>query len=403
MYEDINILEKNVENCFDNNFLFSKNIKFKAYFYRGDENTNNMHIIYDKKNYVYCLINIPKNKEYILNEKNEYEITINDSSYDIFFYKNKNIYNNNNINCILILIINDIDINYVNENYLEFKEEKYININQQDKIINQIKLKITDYIKTQKENNNNCGIQHILIGEKENNFLINKNLLEDKGDNNDNSDSIKIQIEKLSKLPSKVEIRNENNNFNNFDINNIFMNVYEVLSPTYKSTLSQKYLNEMPNNLYNLMDKYHEVNINKNDFDKYKINHLVIKKPKIKDKINKNNINIIHNNHKYFRLIKKKIKKSKIFKLKKSNKKRLIINIKKINSKEKKLKKKYFKIHRHWPENKEENKNENNIINKMIIEEKDKIFEKKKNIFKCVSISMIKRSENKNNLFIIKK
>ena len=96
MYEDINILEKNVENCFDNNFLFSKNIKFKAYFYRGDENTNNMHIIYDKKNYVYYLININKNKEYILNEKNEYEITINDSSYDIFFYKNKNIYNNNN-------------------------------------------------------------------------------------------------------------------------------------------------------------------------------------------------------------------------------------------------------------------------------------------------------------------
>ena len=181
------------------------------------------------------------------------------------------------------------------------------------------------------------------------------------------------------------------------------MNVYEVLSPTYKSTLSQKYLNEMPNNLYNLMDKYHEVNINKNDFDKYKINHLVIKKPKIKDKINKNNINIINNKHKYFRLIKKKIKKSKIFKLKKSNKKRLIINIKKINSKEKKSKKKYFKIHRHWPENKEENKNENNIINKMIIEENDKIFEKKKNIFKCVSISMIKKSENKNNLFIIKK
>jgi hypothetical protein len=37
----------------------------------------------------------------------------------------------------------------------------------------------------------------------------------------------------------------------------------------------------------------------------------------------------------------------------------------------------------------------------MIIEENDKIFEKKKNIFKCVS--MIKKNENKNNLFIIKK
>ena len=75
-------------------------------------------------------------KDDIIKEKNEYEITITDSSYDYFLYKKSA--TENTISCLLIIIINDIDIKLINKNYLEVKEEK-ININNQEKIINQIK------------------------------------------------------------------------------------------------------------------------------------------------------------------------------------------------------------------------------------------------------------------------
>ena len=63
----------------------------------------------------------------------------------------------------------------------------------------------------------NKDIKNILLGEKENNFLYNKNIIES------NNESIKSQIEILSKLISKVEINTKNINNNNcLNIDNLF-------------------------------------------------------------------------------------------------------------------------------------------------------------------------------------
>ena len=375
MNEGINILEKNIENFFNMKNYNIKNSKFKAYLYQGDESTNNIHIIYDNKSYLYLILNIPKNKEYIIKEKHEYEITITDSSYDLFFYKSS--YNKNTINCILLFIINDIDIEITNENYLEFKEEKLININLQDTIINKIKEKISDFIKYNNEKKEDrvedFDIQKILIGEKDYNFLFNRNLIEDKNNN------IKLQIEKLKTIVSKVEIRNLNINNEN---NNLFMNVYEVLPPSYKSSLVQKYLSEMPINLYNLMEKYHKASINKISFNNYKNNKLLLNNKNINNNItNKDNsqLNINRGRQK-----KNKIKNKNIFKLKKSIKKKK--KELKIIKKNRVFKKRYyFKINKDDNEYKEQNKIKDNILNKMLIEEPNKNINTKKNIFKCIS------------------
>ncbi len=390
MNEEINIFEKNLENFFNMKNSYNKNEKFKAYIYQGDENTKNINIIYDNQSYIYYILNIPKNKECIIKEKNEYEITITDSSFDLFFYKTS--YNKNTINCILIIIINDIDIEITNENYLEFKEETLININQEDKIINLIKEKISDFIKNEKEKNGSnvytSDVRTLFMGEKDNNFLLNKNLLENKNEN------MEIQIEKLMKIVSKVEINNLDINDNN---TNLFINIYEVLSPSYKSLLAEKYLSEMPLNIYNLMEKYHNAKITRESFNKYKNNKILlsnktnnilynnnISKTIITNKENEN-INIINNNRKKQKF--KKIRKKPIFKLKKINekeKKEIIVIKKKINFK----KKNHFKIKK---EKKKQNKNNDD---KMIIEEdkNNKNINIKKEIFKCISSPLPKNN-----------
>ena len=115
----MSVLEKNLEIFFNNN-NFNKNKEFKAFFYQDDE-INNFKVIYDNKNYIHYLINIPKEKEYIIQEKIEYEVLITDSSFDILFHKNSL----NNICCILILIINDIEFKITNENYTSHSCKTY--------------------------------------------------------------------------------------------------------------------------------------------------------------------------------------------------------------------------------------------------------------------------------------
>ena len=375
MNEDINILEQNIQFFFNSKNNNLKNSEFKAYFYQGDENKQNISVIYDNHNYIYYLLNIPENKKEIIKEKNEYEITITDSSYDILLYKSSTM--NNSISCLLILIINDIDIKLTNENYLEFKEEKLNNINYNEKIINEIKETILYNLKNEKEMiDGNISIQQILMEEKDTTFIFNKNLIETENIN------IKNQIEKLSKLISKVEIKNDN-----CDINNLFMNTYEILSPSYKSTLIQKYINEMPNNLYYLMQKYKEANITKNNYEEYKNKKINIEK-KSKNEINYINISkdkkIKKKNHNIFKLkiLKNRKKKDKI------NNKQKIIKIEN--------KKSIFKINKDNQENKEENKKDYENLNKMEIEGTEKIIHKKKNIFKCISIK-----KKKKNIFAV--
>ena len=394
--DEKNILEQNIKIFFENKDSAFKNEKFNAYFFQSDENTNNNYI-YDNKNYIHYLLNISKNKELLIKDKNENEITIIDSSYDLFFYK-KSPYQNT-INCILILIINDIDIKYTNENYLEFKSEKLLNINFNNKIINKIKDKIIEKLKNEIDKNIFIDITKSLIGEKNYNFLFNKDLME-----NNNNDNIKKQIENLSRLTGKVEIKTNQNKF--IDINNLFMNVYEILSPSYKSILTQKYLSEMPINLYNLMEKYFNTNFNKAAYDNYINNKYIltntnntiiennnIKKIKVKKKINKifrlNKCKnkIINNN---LKLNLNKYKDSFIKIQNEINKKNKIIKIKEKN------KKNYFKIIKKSDVIIEEKKKEENY--KLIKLEQNNKNNVKKRLFKCLNLK-----RKRDNFFVVKK
>ena len=335
----MNVLEKNSEYFFINNKI-SKNKEFKAFFYQDDEK-NELKVIYDNKNFINYILNIPKEKEFIIKEKMEYEIIITDSTFDILFYKNKP----NTICCYLILIINDIDFKMTNENYLEFNLEKFQNLNDKSNIISKIKQKIINYLKEQKEKNESKNIESLLLEEKNYNLLYNKNLL-----NNDN-------VNKLKLFASKVEIRSDFFDYNNIN-ENCFMNIYEILSPDYKSILAQKFFNEMPNNLLDLMLKYQDVHITKDLFDEYKIKKYPQK------------INIINLENK------EKINKSKkiLFHIDKNkqnnlNKKRFKIIFKKIRNKNKnniklKLNKNIFKININNEIKKDKVNDKNNIINK---------------------------------------
>ena len=358
------VIEKNLENFFNNDKIV-KNEEFKSFFYQGDD-TKEFKIIYDEQNYIYYLANIPKEKEYIIKEKIEYEILIKDSSYDILFYKNLQ----NSINCILIIIINDIDFKITNENYLEFKFDKFQNINDKENIITKIKQKIINHIKEKKENIQ-TDLENLILEGKDYNLLYNNDLLLNEG------------IKKLCSIISKVEIKNDN--YDNIT-DNIFMNVYEILSPSYKALLAQNYINEMPQNLLHVMIKYQETNFSKELFNIYK-NKKLLKNKNIKklfdieNKENKKNINnknkkIIFN----LKRINKNKNKKKKFKVILKQMKPKIEKIKKIN-----IKKNIFQIHK---------KNDIDILQpiiEIIKEQKNNnitniVNNKKTQIFKCVNV-----------------
>ena len=371
----MNALEKNLEKFFNNNNIV-KNDEFKSYFYQEDD-AKKFNIIYDEQNYIYYLPNIPKEKEYIIKEKVEYEILITDSSYDILFFKNKQ----NSISCILIIIINDIDFKITNENCLEFKNDKFQDINDKEDIITKIKQKIIQYIKSKKENISE-KMENILLEGKEYNLLYNKDLIHNK------------EIKKLCSIVSKVEIKNEN--YNNIT-NDIFLNVYEILSPSYKSMLSQKYIEEMPHDLFQVMIKYQDIKFSKDLFNMYQnkkslknknnkkpiINENKSNKPNKQNNINKNN-KIIFNLEREV----KKEKKKKKFKVVLKQ-----IKVKSENNKKIKIKKNIFQT---------QIKNDFEII-KPIIEnisiqksnnKKNNMINKKLQIFKCVN------NDNKPKKFI---
>lgn len=368
----MNVLEKNFEFFYNNNKL-CKNKEFKAYFFQDDD-SNELNIIYDNKNYIHYLLNIPKEKEYIIKEKIEYEIIIKDYSYDILFYKN----NQNMISCILIIIINDIEFKITNENYLEFKKENFQNMNDKENIITKIKQKIINYIREQKEKNESRNIEFLLLEGENYNFMYNKNII-----NNEN-------IKKLCSIVSKVEIKN---NICDDNINNIFMNVYEILSPSYKSLLAQKYFEEMPNDLFDLMVKYQEVNFTKDLLNLSKNNKY------IKNKNNIINIGKKENHNKKRKIIFHLENTNKIVKKKRKFKVILRKTIERKNlCKKIKTKNNIFQTHRI----------SDNII-KPDIKKDDKKVEKiyniqkdvnNNNIFKCINLNPKKE---KKYLFSIKK
>ena len=282
-------LYKSIENFIDNNCLYQKNESFNINFFWKNESTDTLPQVNDGSNFIQCILNIPKEKESIIKEaQNSKEIKINiiDSSFEFVLYKNNS--NPSVIKCLLLLIINDIEKaeKDTNEEKKE-KKENMSDINNEYKLLENLKKFIFNYIKKNKKNKSNSNknvLENILLnGAKDGIRFFN---LEKNGINYEDENMKKI-IEIIKNKSSKLEIKqkkneNEKNNKtnevgdgkqvnkngkkeNDKDINDVL----DELNPDFKNELIYRYLDEMPEEIVNLMKKYRNINFTKNMYMEY--------------------------------------------------------------------------------------------------------------------------------------
>ncbi len=283
-------LYKNIESFIDNNCVYKKNDPFLITFSKEKENSDELPTVQDSSNFIQCIMNIPKEKEDLLKEeKNSNGIKINvvDSSFEFILYKNNT--TPSVIECLLLLIINDIE--KVETPEAETKNEKKAsNINLEYKLLEKLKKFIFNYIKKNKKNKKSEGssnvLEDILLGGAKNGIRFFNN---DKNRIDYEKENIKKIIEIIKSIPSKLEIKQkkslnekseskkieeteegkEVNKKRKKDNDNDINEVLDELNPDYKNELIDRYLDEMPEELVNLMKKYKNINFTKNMFMEY--------------------------------------------------------------------------------------------------------------------------------------
>ena len=283
-------LYKNIESFIDNNCVYKKNDPFLITFSKEKENSDELPTAQDSSNFIQCIMNIPKEKEDLLKEeKNSKGIKINvvDSSFEFILYKNNT--TPSVIECLLLLIINDIE--KVETPEAETKNEKKAsNINLEYKLLEKLKKFIFNYIKKNKKNKKSEGssnvLEDILLGGAKNGIRFFNN---DKNRIDYEKENIKKIIEIIKSIPSKLEIKQkkslnekseskkieeteegkEVNKKRKKDNDNDINEVLDELNPDYKNELIDRYLDEMPEELVNLMKKYKNLNFTKNMFMEY--------------------------------------------------------------------------------------------------------------------------------------
>ena len=276
-------LYKNIENFINNNCLYQKNESFIINFFWNNEKTDSLPQVNDGSNFIQCIMNIPKEKESIIKEaQNSKEIKINiiDSSFEFVLYKNNN--NPSVIKCLLLLIINDLE--KVDGDTNEDKKEKMSDINSEYKLLENLKKFIFYYIKKNKKNKNknntyNNVLENILLNGANNGIRFFNH--ENNGINYED-ENIKRIIEIIKSISSKLEIKQKNNKANegvedgkqinkngkkenDKDINEVL----DELNPDFKNELIDRYLDEMPEEIVNLMKKYRNINFTKNMYMEY--------------------------------------------------------------------------------------------------------------------------------------
>ena len=267
-------LYKNIESFIDNNCVYKKNDPFLITFSKEKENSDELPTAQDSSNFIQCIMNIPKEKEDLLKEeKNSKGIKINvvDSSFEFILYKNNT--TPSVIECLLLLIINDIE--KVETPEAETKNEKKAsNINLEYKLLEKLKKFIFNYIKKNKKNKKSEGssnvLEDILLGGAKNGIRFFNN---DKNRIDYEKENIKKIIEIIKSIPSKLEIKQkkslnekseskkieeteegkEVNKKRKKDNDNDINEVLDELNPDYKNELIDRYLDEMPEELVNLM------------------------------------------------------------------------------------------------------------------------------------------------------
>ena len=231
--EDKTKLNEIIEEFIHSKCSFKKLESFKVNYHPNNSSKDKFPLLYDNLNYIQCVF---KEKSIQQKEK-DLKLLIKDSSFEFILYKSDNALNI--IKAFLLIIVNDYTI--IEDEQLEkFEEEKLVDINDDEIIIDDLNLFLYDFIKGNKKNE---SIDKLLMGDSPNNIKFfshkeNSNLFGDE------------EIKKIKMYESKIEI----NNKEKLDF------ILNVLNPSVKEELMNKLLDEMPEEIVNLMKKYKNVN-----------------------------------------------------------------------------------------------------------------------------------------------
>jgi hypothetical protein len=276
-------LYKSVESFIDNNCVYKKNDPFIINYSTENENSGGLPTINDKSKYIQCVINIPEEKQDILKDAKDTKINILDSSFEFVLYKNNT--TPSLIKCLLLLIINDIEkVDTQETEGTENKNKKELNnINHDHNLLENLSRFIYNYIKKNKKKNKSSDnvIETILLKDAKDGIRFFN--FRDNGINYENENTKKI-IEIIKSIPSKLEIKKrtsehkkakevkdvkdekeETKKENENDINEVL----DELNPDYKNELIDRYLDEMPEEIVNLMKRYKNINFTKNMYNEY--------------------------------------------------------------------------------------------------------------------------------------
>ena len=272
-------LYKNIENFIDTECAYKKNSPFVVTFKKENGKTEPLPKIFDNSNFIQCIMNIPKEKESIISqEKTDFKVNVKDSSFEFVLYKSNNF--PSVIKCLLLLIVNDIEKKEGNEEIKEKTETEKTptDINNEYKLLEKLKKFIFNYIKINKKSknipNNENIIETILLGGAKDGIRFFNS--ETNGINMEN-ENIKKIAEIIKSISSKLEIKQKKNEEKekqekeNEELKqkNDINEVLDELNPDYKNELIERYLDEMPEELVNLMKKYRKINFTKSMYTEY--------------------------------------------------------------------------------------------------------------------------------------
>ena len=271
-------LYKNIENFIDTDCAYKKNSPFTATFCKENGKTELLPKIKDNSNYIQCIMNIPKEKESLLTQgQSEFKVNVTDSSFEFVLYKSNNF--PSVIKCLLLLIVNDMEKAEEKEETKEEEKEKSIaDINNEYKLLEKLKKFIFNYIKINRKNKNIQNSANIietilLSGAKDGIRFFNQ---ENNGINLEDENIKKIS-ETIKTIASKLEIKQKKNEEKekqekeNEEIKekNDITEVLDELNPDYKNELIDRYVDEMPEEIANLMKKYRKINFTKSMYMDY--------------------------------------------------------------------------------------------------------------------------------------
>ena len=271
-------LYKNIENFIDTDCAYKKNSPFTATFCKENGKTELLPKIKDNSNYIQCIMNIPKEKESLLTQgQSEFKVNVTDSSFEFVLYKSNNF--PSVIKCLLLLIVNDMEKAEEKEETKEEEKEKSIaDINNEYKLLEKLKKFIFNYIKINRKNKNIQNSTNIietilLSGAKDGIRFFNQ---ENNGINLEDENIKKIS-ETIKTIASKLEIKQKKNEEKekqekeNEEIKekNDITEVLDELNPDYKNELIDRYVDEMPEEIANLMKKYRKINFTKSMYMDY--------------------------------------------------------------------------------------------------------------------------------------